>query len=747
MAAATLDLCECPAPYTYVLDGDPFCDGCGRLVVHYSTVRGKVVNRTPSAAIKTSDPRPPLQHANPYIYHPLEEGQIRLLILDPGSFRDDIQCTIVHADFNNLPQFDAISYTWADETGDATHCSQIYCGRRRNTISVTANCEAVLRRVRLQNIRRLVWIDAICINQDFVAERNHQVQSMSRIYKEASGVLVYLGEDAEDSDMLFGFIGSIPNFLELEDMKNPSVEVVASLNRAFNRLTSRRWFSRIWAVPEFVVARRGEWICGNQNAGFACLSLSNLRKIGLQTPTDSNGLLSVVDNSDVGGRSLWDLVQITEPCNSADPRDRIFALRGLIGHLKPDELVPDYDKSTAAVYTEAAVYLVRATRSPNILFLRAGRNLPSISMPSWVPDFSYHGRMEPYVTIDVDESAVPIRFYGNMATVLPNPVGFDNPSLEVSAVSLGDVVDMEAINGAPTDTTYSRLFEDWAHKYMSNFTGWQCSQETDCYLMADAVEVLLLARCLEDWSDWMKEDADQERNLLYVSRLISEILRPTWWWNIRPSLLLGRVMTVEENQDLIVALLRVRTGDLESTKEFLHILATVPPQIPDTQMSSYVRSGAQLLGEESSFSVVKSWESCGCIFIREMESQAWTKLFNFQGHGRTNIPSRFVLPSRTPAFGRINTCCYLYSQQLNSLDLLLAGTKGNDWRLFCTSESIGFCPMDSQLGDSVFSIAGASYLVVLRPFNDGYRYVGPCFMLGAEFLRKRSSDYQRISIY
>ncbi len=39
-----------------------------------------------------------------------------------------------------------------------------------------------------------VWIDFICINQDDTQDKNRQIPLMSRIYQQASRVIVYLGE-------------------------------------------------------------------------------------------------------------------------------------------------------------------------------------------------------------------------------------------------------------------------------------------------------------------------------------------------------------------------------------------------------------------------------------------------------------------------------------------------------------------------------------------------------------------------
>ncbi|KAF2437441.1 hypothetical protein P171DRAFT_336676, partial [Karstenula rhodostoma CBS 690.94] len=46
----------------------------------------------------------------------------------------------------------------------------------------------------LQSIRRVYWIDALCINQQDGVERNHQVQQMGEIYSKATSVISWLGK-------------------------------------------------------------------------------------------------------------------------------------------------------------------------------------------------------------------------------------------------------------------------------------------------------------------------------------------------------------------------------------------------------------------------------------------------------------------------------------------------------------------------------------------------------------------------
>ena len=61
------------------------------------------------------------------------------------------------------PEYEALSYTWATENGDTTLSSTVNC--EGAAIQVTNNCEDALRRLRNRDGERILWVDAICINQ------------------------------------------------------------------------------------------------------------------------------------------------------------------------------------------------------------------------------------------------------------------------------------------------------------------------------------------------------------------------------------------------------------------------------------------------------------------------------------------------------------------------------------------------------------------------------------------------------
>jgi hypothetical protein len=143
----------------------------------------------------------------PYGYAPLNYAlgqEIRLVIIFPGQPPDDVHLDIVHVNLRDDPAYEAVSYAWATEKGDASLSRTVYC--RGRTIAVTKSCEAALKCFRRQGRNRTLWIDAISIDQTNIPERSHQVSFMGPIYSNASQVLVYLGPGTKATDIILGYL-------------------------------------------------------------------------------------------------------------------------------------------------------------------------------------------------------------------------------------------------------------------------------------------------------------------------------------------------------------------------------------------------------------------------------------------------------------------------------------------------------------------------------------------------------------
>lgn len=134
----------------------------------------------------------------PSIYKPLEPGvkTIRLLELLPGAFENDLRCSLRTVALDDKPYYEALSYTWgAWDEGRTLKIRPANQWMSRSTeIPITNNLFRALRRLRRLVTIRVLWVDAVCINQDDLDERSAQVAFMADIYASAASTIIWLGE-------------------------------------------------------------------------------------------------------------------------------------------------------------------------------------------------------------------------------------------------------------------------------------------------------------------------------------------------------------------------------------------------------------------------------------------------------------------------------------------------------------------------------------------------------------------------
>lgn len=124
-------------------------------------------------------------------------------------------------------------------------------GHKQRRLAVSRELILALKYLRFPNEDRILWIDALCINQADHEERNHQVQMMSQIYNNATQVCIWLGEDNDDSATAISFIREImklENFDSISEKKEN-----AHKWRSLLLLMQRPWFSRRWVVQVSIV--------------------------------------------------------------------------------------------------------------------------------------------------------------------------------------------------------------------------------------------------------------------------------------------------------------------------------------------------------------------------------------------------------------------------------------------------------------------------------------------------------------
>jgi hypothetical protein len=138
-------------------------------------------------------------------HHPLYSSNCtRVLLLHPspdpsGPLIGDLRERPLAPSSSSLTadeQYEALSYVWG--TPSKEHGIIIH----DKWLDITANCDAALRHLRQELTPRVMWVDAICIDQEAsaVAERSAQVAMMGDIYHVASSTILWLGPGGAEAE-------------------------------------------------------------------------------------------------------------------------------------------------------------------------------------------------------------------------------------------------------------------------------------------------------------------------------------------------------------------------------------------------------------------------------------------------------------------------------------------------------------------------------------------------------------------
>jgi hypothetical protein len=255
------------------------CQGCGRVLTglgpddpEHSHGSSPPPESSPQEQNQTPLPR--------YKYDPLPDDRrfMRLLVLFPE--RPDnpqVQCKLIPVNVNfELEQktngsskldYEALSWCWG--TAEPTSFIEIQKNNLIYSKYLKPDLVAALTALRHPKESRYLWIDAIFIDQDDIPEKNHQVEMMSTIYGQASGVCIWLGEGNTSSTRAIRFISDevlqLRNFDKILDTAGLDRKDAIAKWDSLLELIQRPWFSRRWVIQEIALARDAMIYCGGDN--------------------------------------------------------------------------------------------------------------------------------------------------------------------------------------------------------------------------------------------------------------------------------------------------------------------------------------------------------------------------------------------------------------------------------------------------------------------------------------------------
>lgn len=276
-----------------------------------------------------------LQTSRPFEYQRLNENDIRFLHVHPQkSTTGMLHCSLAHLDMSVTPlerlSFYALSYTW----GDA-------CESR--TIIVNDRAFRVRKPLAILNVytqkfpnKKPLWIDQICVDQQNIAERNHQVKLMAKIYSKAAVVLAWIGDNSHDSNRALDALQKLQSVTYMQ--RHLSGMVTTAINALFNR----SYWSRLWIVQEVLLASSVLVMCGDLWVSWKSIMLLHeyiymgsaytiQPNIPIEFPEHLQSLILLYNERKWNPMQpiFWKMIDILDhfaPCSCRDPRDKVFGL-------------------------------------------------------------------------------------------------------------------------------------------------------------------------------------------------------------------------------------------------------------------------------------------------------------------------------------------------------------------------------------------------------------------------------------
>ena len=421
-----------------------------------------------------------------YQYKPLSPGakNIRLAVIHAQvpSRPEDIRVTILEtpleAERRILPSFMALSYVWGDtkdrrdltvvSLGDDPAAHDLTSPKR---LSVTANLAEALNYLPWRDRIAILWIDAICINQEDTDERSEQVKLMAEIYSSAGQVLAWLGPPTLDSNFAMTMLQRIGDSIEVDwtsfeirpkdsqwacesSMATMYFRLLLDLtfklpwngqeSQAFESLFNRPWFERLWIRQEITLgAERAVLICGPSS-----IPWSSFRKAAIflnkkvKDPSHPRfehwraRVALVAEVCTQGGTWLGQMLRQMQRTSCTDPRDRVYGILGILPAASKgmaDLIRPNYQKPLQLIYQELLAAEIVATGRADLLsecLLPRASSTPTWT-PSWAANWAVRRKWDLHMMQQCADGQSAV------AVSLPDPL-----RLRIKGVLAATIVDM-----------------------------------------------------------------------------------------------------------------------------------------------------------------------------------------------------------------------------------------------------------------------------------------------------------------
>ncbi|KAI2779902.1 heterokaryon incompatibility protein-domain-containing protein [Daldinia loculata] len=302
-----------------------------------------------------------------FTYPPLPTGEdaIRILNLQPGDFFSPLVCFLTPATFKSRPRYVALSYTWGEPYSECVKkASKLSPASRTDTrkpINITvngctfdagSNLKVAIQHLRSATVSLLLWVDAICINQEDNVEKSAQVAMMSSIYKRAITVVAWIGpkDNGDIAGSMQWKASQVQHLVSAvsSGLKAVDLEIRSSLGpdrKAFKRMSESAYWKRLWVVQEVCCPLRLVFMYGSSIWTYEALRQSEafkeeysvLLQPGKGLTNELQEMLTLLGIREQRHTPMTRLESLIESCvkkECSEIRDKIYGLLGLANDIR-----------------------------------------------------------------------------------------------------------------------------------------------------------------------------------------------------------------------------------------------------------------------------------------------------------------------------------------------------------------------------------------------------------------------------
>ncbi|KAK7414425.1 hypothetical protein QQX98_006703 [Neonectria punicea] len=350
-------------------------------------------------------------------YEPLDTAKSEIRLLDLLPDQDAIRCTIRHVSLPTSLKYEALSYCWG------TMVRTVKITVNGDDLFITKNLHAALVRLRHKQRVKTLWIDALCIDQKNIPEKNIQVPLMRTIYQSCMRVVIWIGEEDSHTESAFQAL----EFMAARKEANPDEEIIGTQWKAAQRgetfkrglfpklrsrletlegirilgsIFERAWFKRIWIIQELAVSPDAVVVCGTFEMAWQTVEKAyELSKAVFDMEDHLSDLVSFRKNWHRGvSYDLFVHVMLGWNQSATDSRDKIYAVMGLVSSKSTQiPLKVDYKQDPKEIFLNFTQQYISLTKNLDILgFCRGCRNTDDWNPPSWALDDEYDKATQPF---------------------------------------------------------------------------------------------------------------------------------------------------------------------------------------------------------------------------------------------------------------------------------------------------------------------------------------------------------------